>query len=45
MMVRYTIIMYILCNLNEDNTYGYVYDNSMRVYNTEGTYIYNEETG
>ena len=31
--------------LNEDNTYGYVYDNSMRVYNTEGTYIYNEETG
>ena len=31
--------------LNEDNTYGYVYDNFMRVYNAEGTYIYNEETG
>ena len=31
--------------LNEDNTYDYEYDNFMRVYNAEGTYIYNEETG
>ena len=31
--------------LNEDNTYDYEYDDSMRVYNEEGTYIYNEETG
>ena len=32
-------------DLNEDNTYDYEYDNSMRAYYSEGTYIYNEETG